>query len=180
MTPSAEVIARAVVAAAMLLGQDPTRAFEANVRKGRDPREKGPRAVRLLAAHGIRARMGAPAGQIAGLLRVTPQELAPSQQKKFGITTDQLLIVAEALGDRADEGRSPRERFMEPWSGAPTTAAPQRRSAAAGVECARMTVKPQVVKWATWFLDARWPLGTVARLFDVDPEALLTAVENAG
>lgn len=39
-------------------------------------------------------------------------------------------------------------------------------------------VTARVLRWATDFLDAHWPLDEVAGLFDVHPDALLDAVER--
>ncbi len=39
-------------------------------------------------------------------------------------------------------------------------------------------VTARILRWATDFLDAHWPLDEVASLFDVHPDALLDAVER--
>ena len=36
-------------------------------------------------------------------------------------------------------------------------------------------VTPAIARWAGWFLTARWPLETVADLFEVDAERLAEA-----
>ncbi|MFN7129773.1 MAG: hypothetical protein ACK4OJ_11995 [Brevundimonas sp.] len=41
-------------------------------------------------------------------------------------------------------------------------------------------IKPEVVRYAVWFLDAAWPLKTVASLFDVTPKDLLNALDPEG
>ena len=40
-----------------------------------------------------------------------------------------------------------------------------------------LTERPQAVRYAAWFLDARWPLKTVATLFDLDPGQLIDALD---
>ncbi|WP_312066274.1 hypothetical protein [Brevundimonas sp.] len=54
----------------------------------------------------------------------------------------------------------------------PEARSPKPEAVAAGLSA----VKPQVVRYARWFLAADWPLGLVARLFDLDPETLAEAV----
>jgi hypothetical protein len=40
-----------------------------------------------------------------------------------------------------------------------------------------LTERPQAVRYAAWFLDARWPLKSVATLFDLDPAQLIDALD---
>ena len=44
------------------------------------------------------------------------------------------------------------------------------------VPSASAEVPPRVVRWAGWFLDARWPIATVAHLFDVRTADLRAAM----
>jgi hypothetical protein len=202
---SADAAARAIVAAAMLLGVDPAQAFEPGQAKGKGVGKaaRSGRSVRLLAAHGVRARLGLAPVMLAKVFSLFPQELAPSFGKKSGFTTDHLLVIAEAL-EASETARAANARFLEPMSGVPVRPAPDARRptpdarrptpdarrptpdarrptpgvpAVTGAVKTPEAVRPQVVRYATWFLDARWSLTTVAALFEVEPEALLSAVE---
>ena len=55
------------------------------------------------------------------------------------------------------------------------------RPAPARPEVGVTRIKPvtgRVLRWASAFLDARWPLDEVAGLFDVHPDALVDALEH--
>ena len=120
---TAEQAARAIVAACMLLGVDPAKAFDATERKGRTKNAPGGFSARVLAAHGVRARLGVSPTTLGKVFQVHPNTVAPSQRAKYGITTDQLLAVSEALGPVGPADA--RERFMEPLSGVPTRSNPR-------------------------------------------------------
>jgi hypothetical protein len=117
-TISAEQAARAIVAACMLLGVDPAKAFEPS--RGNAP---AGRKARMLAAHGVRARMGIAPQVLARIFALHGPEVAPSQGRKAGFTTDQLLAISEAIGPVDAVGA--RSRFMEPLSGVPTRSCPK-------------------------------------------------------
>lgn len=104
---SAAHVAVAVVTACRLRGVDPATVFE----RGQENRQ-----ARVLAAAGLSARLGFRKTAVAPLLKVFPQEVAPSMLAKAGVTTDGLLAIAEALqaaGLTADDAA--RERFVAPW-----------------------------------------------------------------
>jgi len=104
---SAAHVAVAVVTACRLRGVDPATVFE----RGQENRQ-----ARVLAAAGLSARLGVRKTAVAPLLKVFPQEVAPSMLAKAGVTTDGLLAIAEALqaaGLTADDAA--RERFVAPW-----------------------------------------------------------------
>ena len=191
---TAEQAARAIVAAGMLLGVDPARAFEPTTRKGKK-RDDAPcgATVRILAAHGVRARLGVAPVTLGKIFQVHPNALAPSQRERYGATTDRLLAISEAIG--AVEDDDAKARFLEPMSGVPTRAMPSRKPEAgsrkpeAGSREVRgvksgvnslATERPRAVQFASWFLEAEWPLRTVARLFDVSPRELLDALDPTG
>ncbi|WGM45256.1 hypothetical protein KOAAANKH_00117 [Brevundimonas sp. NIBR10] len=78
----------AIAAAARLRGVEPSDAYR-----------RGPaaRRVRFLAGAALRARFGQTTFVLADLLAISPQELAPSMLAKAGVTTDDLMTIAEAL-----------------------------------------------------------------------------------
>lgn len=100
-------VAVAIVTASRLRGADPAGVFAGGT---------ATRRVRILAAAGLVARLGYKKGPVAGLLRVFPQELAPSMLAKADVTTDELLEIAEALQAAGlAAGDNPSQRFTAPW-----------------------------------------------------------------
>jgi hypothetical protein len=85
---SAAHVAVAVVTACRLRSVDPAGVF-ANGQTNR--------RARVLAAAGLVARLKLMKGPAAALLKVFPQELAPSMLVKAEVTTDELLDIAVAL-----------------------------------------------------------------------------------
>ncbi|WP_426041522.1 hypothetical protein [Brevundimonas sp. TWP2-3-4b1] len=180
-------VAVALVAAAKITGADASRVFEDG---------PGHRRTRTMAAAGLVARLGCSRRATAPMFRVCAPELSPSMLTRAGVTSDHLLIVAEALhahglteGDAlrtrflATEGCSPaliepaRAQTAKPLA-APRTAAARRETGSAGRTVRIRPITGQIVGWAGWFLEAEiWTAEEVADLFDVDPEALLTALE---
>lgn len=104
---SAAHVAVAVVTACRLRGVDPATVFQ---------RGQENRPTRVLVAAGLSARLGCAKAAVARLLKVLPQELAPSMLARFRVTTDELLVIAEALQAAGLTGDDqPRERFVAPW-----------------------------------------------------------------
>jgi hypothetical protein len=64
----------------------------------------------------------------------------------------------------------PGQTFMSAESGFPKPAPPVKWAP---------EIPPRVVRWATWFVDARWQTKTVAELFDVPEPALRSALDLA-
>lgn len=93
---SAAHLAVAIVTACRLRGRHPEKVFEA----GQDNRR-----ARILAAGGLAARLGLKKAPIAALLKVFPQELAPSMLGKVGVTTDELLEIGAALDAALEAAR---------------------------------------------------------------------------
>lgn len=63
--------------------------------------------------------------------------------------------------------------------GKPRALTPRRAARGAPGVTRLKPVTPAIVRWAGWFLDARWPLQETADLFDVDGERLISALEAA-
>ncbi|MFN7129774.1 MAG: hypothetical protein ACK4OJ_12000 [Brevundimonas sp.] len=97
---SAETAARALVAACLLLGVDPAEAYgrgRGGKGKTKDQGRHGGYGARVLAAHGVRARLGVAPVVLARMFSIDKTNLAPSQAHRRGITSDQLLVIAEAI-----------------------------------------------------------------------------------
>lgn len=180
-------VAVALVAASKITGADASRVYDDG---------PGHRRTRVMAAAGLVARLGCSRRGTAPMFRVCGPELSPSMLTRAGVTPDHLLIVAEALhANGLTEGDDPRKRFLsaEGWSSAPVeparsepskSSAVQRPAAPRGAKAAierTVRIRPvteRIVGWAGWFLEAEiWTAEEVADLFDVDPEALLSALE---
>lgn len=188
MSLTAEIAAVALVAAARHVGVEPLKVFE---RTGRGTR-RGPHHARVLAAAGVRAAMSVPNKDLARVFAVHITKVAPSHLASARVTADDLLVVADALRSRGlidDAGAN--ARFVKPWGprrpqgSAPSPspqveAAPKSRPYQPEGCVVLKPVTPQVVKRAIDMLDARWDLAEVAGLFDVDPDALLNAIEAQG
>ena len=181
-------VAVALVAAAKITGADASRLFDDG---------PGHRRTRTMAAAGLVARLGGSRRATAPLFKVCAQELSPSMLTRAGVTSDHLLIVAEALHAHGlTEGDDSRSRFLatEGWSAAeadparpqtakplaaPRPVSPRRETGSADRTVRIRPVTSRIVGWAGWFLEAAiWTAEEVADLFDVDPEALLSALEG--
>lgn len=100
-------IAVAVVAACGVTGTKPERVFDNGAGQGR---------TRVMAAAGCMARLGWPKADAARLFRVHPNRLTPSGQVLARITTEHLLIIAEALAQNGlAEADDARARFLRPY-----------------------------------------------------------------
>lgn len=88
--PDAATVDAALVAACRLRRLDRSQAFAGG---------NGARGVRILAGAALKARFGVAATVLAPLLKLASPELAPSMLKRYGVTTDDLLEMVEALGD---------------------------------------------------------------------------------
>ena len=105
---SAAHVAVAIVAACRLSGVDPATVFARGCAQSR--------RARVIAAAGLAARLGGSKRAIAPLLKVCGPELAPSMLARAGVTTDELLVIAEALQAAGLTGEDRgRDRFVEPW-----------------------------------------------------------------
>lgn len=105
---SATHVAVAIVAACRLRGVEPATVFARGCAENRQ--------ARLLAAAGLAARLGCAKTAIAPLLKVCAPELAPSMLARAGVTTDELLAIAEALEAAGLTGGDlPHDRFVKPW-----------------------------------------------------------------
>ncbi|MBJ7446831.1 MAG: hypothetical protein JHC81_04790 [Brevundimonas sp.] len=79
--------------------------------------------------------------------------------------------VAEAVPPKAVEAVQARVAVKrERWTRAAMSApvSPKREASLPG-----KPVSPDILRWARWFLDAQWPLTTVADLFDVSAASLI-------
>lgn len=89
-------IATALVAACAHYGLHPTEAFDAGHRKG-TRNGVGPYGARVLAAAGLRARMGFPTSALAKVMKIAGSDIGPASLLKRGVVVDDLLAVAQAL-----------------------------------------------------------------------------------
>lgn len=125
-------IAVALVAACRHLGICPTSAFQPQTRASR---------ARRIAAAGCVARLGVSARAAANLFRIQAIRLAPTKLRDAGITTDDLLVVAEALEKNGlTLGDDAAARFRKPQPKPPieVASAPARTARPA-------TPRPRVV-----------------------------------
>ena len=185
----ATLVARAIVAACARAGVDPMTAF--------DPPKSGQRIrsgtyARILAAQALRRR-GFAAVRLKGLLKLTPPDLSPTGAERRGIMSEDVDAVLAGLDDpRSVTPRLPRVRTRaarpkpEPRAGA-ARAARVSRARPTGPKAAWMAevgtrrvraVTPRVIRYGAWFLEAGWDPSETAALFDVDEDALISALEN--
>lgn len=108
----------ALVAACRRVGLRATDAFQSNPKAGR---------ARRIAAAGCVSRLGVSASDAGRLFHVLPIRLAPTKLNAAGITTEDLLVVAEALEENGlTAGDNPAARFRAPHPKPPKEPAPVR------------------------------------------------------
>lgn len=141
----------ALVAACRRVGLKATDAFQSNTKASR---------ARRIAAAGCVSRLGVSACEAGRLFHVQPIRLAPTKLNAAGITTEDLLVVAEALEENGlTAGDNPAARFRAPHPRPPKETAPVRTPRPA-------VPRPRVVAVASVATPApaRTPAGPVSAL----------------
>lgn len=185
---TAEQAARALVAACRITGSDPERVF--------DKTSGGAYGARMLAAMGARSRFDLRSKVLAKVFRVAPADLTPSAGARRRITADHLLSVAEAMtgglmpAADAEPDLDLEPDPPEPPKPAPRHAPPQVRvvtnpvraamPAAPRAAAAMKAVTPDILRWAAAYAVRGVRVGYLADLFDVDAEALVSALNSPG
>lgn len=126
MTPSADQVARAVVSAGRVLGMDPRLAFQP---LDQGQRRDGRARLRLLAAAGLVAGLGATRTCCARILNLHAQALAPSQLVLRRVFSADVAAVAEAVAGGSSPastaGKDPAPSPSAPDPVSPAQATPQ-------------------------------------------------------
>lgn len=128
-------IATALVAACAHYGLNPTEAFDAGHRKG-TRNGVGPYGARVLAAAGLRARMGFPTSALAKVMKIAGSDIGPASLLKRGVVADDLLAIAQALeasGLASGKAAVTDGRFRKAAETAPAPVVPPRSSDVAPV-----------------------------------------------
>jgi len=132
-------IAVSIVAGCRLMNVDPADAFTSG---------RGCRKARVIAAAGCMARLGWSRLPTARVFHLDPVKLAPSSLSQLKVTTEDLLVVAEALQDHGLTGGDGAEgRFQSPWDPASAPRA-GRKPKAESVDAVRPVPRPEAARAA--------------------------------